>query len=101
MLITGHFETTNAGLMLLFFKSNALGEAVQLNNAIAALFLLTNAEANSTQKLSMFSEADFNDTILFARLPLNDLFKTSKYVTVAIVLRQYAEEILVWEIQQR
>lgn len=55
---------------------------------MAALYLLENSNAGSSQRLPINASAAPIDTILFSRLSMNYSLKTVKYETVATVLRQ-------------
>lgn len=62
---------------------------------MTALYLLSNASAGSTQPLSIFAAAVNNNSKLSPRSSLNDFVKTARYKTIATVLRQCYEKMLV------
>lgn len=67
---------------------NALRYAVSLNNAMAALYLLANANTSPSQRFSILAAASPRQEGLFPRSAVNDFLTSIKHETIATVLRQ-------------
>lgn len=73
---------------------NFVGEAVQRSDAMAAIYLLANANVDSSQHLYIFADAALHYSMLSPLLSSNYFAKAVKFETDATVLRQCDEKHL-------
>lgn len=69
-------------------KLSTLGDAVRMNDSLAALYLLAIANTLLSQRLSILAAASPKSIDLTPRTALNDFLASINYETIASILRQ-------------
>lgn len=70
-------------------KCNVLGLSVDLSGAMAALVMLANYDADSSQRISILAAAAPNDKSFIIRLTTNDFIDTVSYGKISSIIYQY------------